>query len=385
MLPRLDVTSKVTAALRRAPVVLLLGPRQCGKTTLARTLVDQRSVSYFDLESPDDLSRMSEPMTALSPLRGLCVIDEVQRLPDLFPVLRVLADRTPCAARFLVLGSASPAMLRQSSESLAGRVEIVELGPLTLGECGGARLDTRWLRGGYPRAVLARSTRDASAWMANFITTLIERDLPSLDSRLASGLIRRMWTMFAHYHGQTVSYSSIASSLGIPASTVRHHLDLMSGLLVIRQLKPWFENLGKRQVKSPRLYFRDTGMLHSLLGIDSPKSLLSNPRCGASWETLVIEELLARVPHSDAYWWSTHQGAEIDLVLFQKGRRFGVEIKRADAAAVTPSIRIAKETLGLSQVTIVNTGEKSYPLARGIKVVAIRDLIRDPSCILKPG
>ncbi|MSR28724.1 MAG: ATP-binding protein [Phycisphaerales bacterium] len=382
MIDRIDATARIHAALRRAQIVLLLGPRQCGKTTLARTFVASDSSAYFDLESPDALARMSQPMTALTPLRGTVVIDEVQRLPDLFPLLRVLADRKPLPARFLVLGSASPELLRQSSESLAGRVEIVQLGSFTLAECGAGRLDKRWSRGGFPRAFLARNADDSTTWMTNFISTLIERDLPFYDARLAPGLVRRMWTMFAHYHGQTTNYSSIASSLGTPTSTVRHHLDLLTGLLVVRQIQPWFENIGKRQVKSPRLYFRDTGMLHSLLGIDSTKALLSHPRCGASWEGLVVEELLTRVPHSHAYWWSTQQGAEIDLVLFHKGKRFGVEVKRADAATVTPSIRIAKEALGLKQVTIVHPGEKNYPLAKGIKAVGIEEVIRDPACVL---
>ena len=381
MLDRTNATSQIRAALRRAQIVLLLGPRQCGKTTLAQTFVGSGSGAYFDLESPDDLARMSQPMTALAPLRGTVVIDEVQRIPDLFPLLRVLADRKPLPARFLVLGSASPEMLRQSSESLAGRVEIVQLGSFTLAECGANTLDKRWSRGGFPRAFLSRSADDSTVWMTNFISTLIERDLPFYDARLASGLVRRMWTMFAHYHGQTTNYSSIASSLGTPASTVRHHLDLLSGLLLVRQLQPWFENIGKRQVKSPRLYFRDTGMLHSLLGIHSTKSLLSHPRCGASWEGLIVEEILTRVPHSDAYWWSTQQGAEIDLVLFHKGKRFGVEVKRADAPTVTPSIRIAKEALGLKQITIVHPGAKSYPLAKGIKAVGIDELIRTPTCV----
>jgi uncharacterized protein len=381
MLDRPDALSRVTTALRRAQVVLVLGPRQSGKTTLARGFVKPDSPNYFDLESPSDAARLAEPMTALGKLKGTVVIDEIQRRPELFPALRVLADRKPLPARFLVLGSAAPELLRQSSESLAGRVEQVELGPFTLAECGAAKMESRWLRGGFPRSFLARSAADSAAWREDFLSALIERDLPAYDTRLAPAMLCRLWTMFAHHHGQTANLSQIAAGLGIATATVRHHLDLLTGLFVARALSPWFENVGKRQVKSPRLYFRDSGLLHTLLGIDSMKALLSNPRCGASWEGLVIEEILARTPHQDAYWWSTHQGAEIDLVLFSRGKRFGVEIKRADAPAVTPSMRIAKETLGLARISVVTPGAKSYDLAKDMRVVAIDDLIADPRCV----
>lgn len=383
MLERTEALSSIRTGLRRSQVVLLLGPRQCGKTTLARSILSQHHSNYFDLESPADLARLSQPMTALAGLRGTVVIDEVQRLPELFPVLRVLADRKPLPARFLVLGSASAQMLRQSSESLAGRVEIVELGSFTLAECGAEALDKRWLRGGFARSFLARTAADSVAWRESFLSTLIERDLPFYDSRLHAPTVRKMWTMFAHYHGQTMNYASIASSLGVQSATVRHHLDLLTGLLVIRQLQPWFGNVAKRQIKSPRLYVRDTGVLHSLLGIDSAKALLSNPRCGASWEGLVIEEILSRTPHTDAYWWSTHQGAEIDLVLFHKGRRYGVEVKRADAPGITPSMRIAHETLGLTRISVIAPTERSYSLSKDVRVVAIDELVCDPEIVLQ--
>jgi uncharacterized protein len=382
MLDRPDALSRVKTALRRSQVVLVLGPRQSGKTTLARGFVKPDSPNYFDLESPSDAARLAEPMTALEKLKGTVVIDEIQRRPELFPALRVLADRKPLPARFLVLGSAAPELLRQSSESLAGRVERVELGPFTLAECGAAKLEARWLRGGFPRSFLARSAADSAAWREDFLSALIERDLPAYDTRLAPAMLRRLWTMFAHHHGQTANLSQIAAGLGIATATVRHHLDLLTGLFVARALSPWFENVGKRQVKSPRLYFRDSGLLHTLLGIDSMKALLSNPRCGASWEGLVIEEILARTPHQDAYWWSTHQGAEIDLILFNRGKRYGVEVKRADAPAVTPSMRIAKETLGLARISVVTPSEKSYDLAKDMRVVAIDDLVADPRCVI---
>ncbi len=382
MLDRSQTISRVTAALRRSQVVLLFGPRQAGKTTLARGFVKPDSPNYFDLETPADAARLAEPMIALARLKGTVIIDEIQRRPELFPALRVLADRKPLPARFLVLGSAAPELLRQSSESLAGRLETIQLGPFTNTECGLAQLDRRWLRGGFPRSFLARSAADSSAWRESFLSALIERDLPAYDSRLAPALLRRLWTMFAHHHGQTMNVSQVAAGLGIASSTVRHHLDLLAGLLIARTLAPWFENVGKRQVKSPRLYFRDTGLLHTLLGIGTMKELLSNPRCGASWEGLVIEEILARTPHKDAYWWSTHQGAEIDLVLFHRGKRYGVEVKRADAPGITPSMRSAKEALGLARVSVVTPGERSYDLAKDVRVISIGDLVADPSSVV---
>ena len=382
MLDRSDALSRVTTALRRSQVVLVLGPRQSGKTTLARGVVKPDSPNYFDLESPSDAARLAEPMTALGKLRGTVVIDEIQRRPELFPALRVLADRKPLPARFLVLGSAAPELLRQSFASLAGRVERVELGPFTLAECGAAKLEARWLRGGFPRSFLARSAADSAAWREDFLSALIERDLAAYDTRLAPAMLRRLWTMFAHHHGQTANISQIAAGLGIASATVRRHLDLLTGLFVARTLQPWFENVGKRQVKSPRLYFRDTGLLHTLLGIGTLKDLLSNPRCGASWEGLVIEEILARTPHQDAYWWSTHQGAEIDLVLFHRGKRYGVEVKRADAPGITPSMRSAKDALGLARISVVTPGERTYDLAKDVRVVAIGDLVADPSIVV---
>jgi predicted AAA+ superfamily ATPase len=315
------------------------------------------------------------------------VIDEVQRRPEIFPVLRVLADRRPRPARFLVLGSASPEMLRQSSESLAGRVAMVELTPFTLGECGGnARgrewLERRWIRGGFPRSFIARSMADSLAWRRDFLATLIERDLPFHESRLPSKTVRRLWTMLAHHHGQVVNHAAVSSSLGISAVTLRRHLDLLSGLLVVRQLQPWFENVAKRQVKSPRLYVRDTGLLHSLLDIQDDRSLLSNPRCGASWEGMAIEEILARTPHSEAYWWSTHQGAELDLLLFHKGKRYGVEIKRTDAPTVTPSMRSALECLSLERITVIAPVDRGWTLSDQVSVVGMEELVRKPGVVV---
>jgi len=383
MIRRPDALGSIRSSLRRAPITLLLGPRQCGKTTLARMVLPASATNYFDLESPSDLARLQEPMAALAPLRGTIVIDEVQRRPDLFPVLRVLADRRPRRSRFLILGSASPEMLRQSSESLAGRIEVVELGTLTMQECGIGTVARRWLRGGFPRSFLARSMQDSIAWRSSFLAALIERDLPFYQSRLPSPTVWRLWTMLAHHHGQVVNHAAVSSSLGISVPTLRNHMDFLEGLLITRQLQPWFENIGKRQVKSPRIYFRDSGLAHSLLGIDSERSLLSNPRCGASWEGLAVEEILARAPHTDAYWWSTHQGAELDLLLFRGDRRYGVEVKRTDAPSITPSIRIALKTLDLRRLTVVAPVERSYHLSKEVHVLSMEDLVRDPGTVVR--
>ena len=378
MLDRPALTMELRRGLRDFPVVALVGPRQCGKTTMARGIVHPRSSGYFDLESPADALRLSEPMAALTALNGTIVIDEVQRAPDLFPVLRVLADERPLRRRLLVLGSASPRLLRQTSESLAGRVRVIEMGGFDLGECGTRKLDRRWLRGGFPRAFLARTDRAAFEWLDEFVRSVVERDLPFMDSRMPAAELRRLLSMLAHYHGQTLNTSDVASSLGVARETVRRYVDLLVGLFHLRQLQPWFENLGKRQVKSGRLFFRDTGVLHAVMGIRSRGDLLLHPRLGASWEGFAIEEVLRHVPHDEAYWWSTHQGAEMDLLLFRKGRRFGVEVKRADAPQLTSSIRAAIRDLKLDGVTIVAPITKPYAVNVNVRVTSLEQVVGDP-------
>lgn len=372
MIKRPKALSAVRAALRRSRVVALIGPRQCGKTTLARTLVDARSANYFDLEDPASLARLAEPMTALTPLKGVIVIDEIQRRPDLFPVLRVLADRRPLRARFLILGSASPELLRQSSESLAGRLETVELSGFSPDEVGQGAVDRLWLRGGYPRSYLARSADDSLLWRRQFIQTFLERDIPLSGSRVAPTALLRFWTMLAHYHGQIWNAAEPARSLGISEPTVRHYLDLLSGLFMVRQLPPWHENLSKRQVKAPKVYVRDTGLLHQLLGLRTASELLAHPKAGASWEGFVVEETLRRVQPEQAYFWATHQGAELDLLLIKRGRKHGVEIKREDAPRMTPSMRIALEDLGLESLTVVYPGSRAYKIASEVSVVPLQ-------------
>lgn len=375
MIDRIIDRGLVSRAVKRSRVVALLGPRQCGKTTLAREFVRVDSPNYFDLEDPAGLARLSEPETALRPLRGLVVIDEVQRRPELFPLLRVLADRRPLPARFLILGSASPELLRQSSETLAGRMETVPLEGFRLADVGAARQGRHWLRGGFPRSFIARSEADSLAWRRQFVQTFLERDIPQLGVQVPASALRRFWHMLAHHHGQIWNAAEFARSLGFGEATARRYLDLLSGVFMVRQLPPWFENLGKRQVKSPKIYVRDSGLLHSLLGITSRQALEMHPKIGASWEGYAIEEVLKAMQPDEAYFWATHQGAELDLLLFKNGRRIGVECKRADSPTLTPSMRIAIADLKLDRLQVVYPGTRSYSLAAGVDVVPLGDFV----------
>jgi len=376
ILPRPNLAAAVRAALRRGRVVGLVGPRQSGKTTLARTLVPAGSANYFDLEDPADLARLAEPLTALQPLRGTVVIDEIQRKPDLFPILRVLADRRPIPARFLVLGSASPGLLRQSSESLAGRLEIVEVGGFELAELGAGVLDRHWRRGGFPRSYLARTEADSWTWRRQFVQTFLERDVPQLGIGIAAPALLRFWIMAAHYHGQVWNHAEPARSLGVSEMTVRRYLDALTGVFMMRQLQPWHENLGKRQIKSPKIYVRDSGLLHQLLGIRTAADLLRHPKLGASWEGYVLEQVLSGLSPDGAYFWGTHGGAELDLLLFRKGRRYGVEIKRADAPRITPSMRSALDDLKLHRLAVIYPGPRRYTVAPGVTAVPVHTIAR---------
>jgi len=369
LIDRPDLTTYVRNALGRSRAVGLIGPRQVGKTTLARSFLPPGSPNYFDLEDPLDLERMAQPMTAIEPLRGLVVIDEVQRRPDLFPVLRVLIDREGSPARFLILGSASPALLRQSSESLTGRLEIVEMAGLSVPEVGVQHMDKLWLRGGFPLSFLAETDADSSSWREGFIRLTVERDLPGLGLGAPATAVRRFWGMVAHYHGQVWSCAEPARSLGVSESTVRRYLDFLTDAYLVRQLQPWFENIGKRQVKSPKVYVRDSGLLHSLLGLRSKAEQLAHPKLGASWEGFLLEQVLQLAQPDEAHFWATHQGAELDLLMFKHGRRVGVEFKRADAPKLTPSMRIALDDLHLDRLIVIYPGNKSYPLAANVKVV----------------
>ncbi len=383
MIDREHWLDAIRRGLRRAPVVALVGPRQCGKTTLARKIVPASGAHYFDLEDPRSIERLSEPMTALERLRGVVVIDEVQRRPELFPILRVLVDRRPLPARFLVLGSAAPELLRQTTESLAGRVEIIALGGFTLDEVGAAALDKHWLRGGFPRAFLARSEADSVSWRAQMIQTFLERDVPQLGVRIPATTLRRFWTMVAHYHGGVWSNAEPARSLGMSEPSVRRYLDLLAGLYMVRLLSPWHENLSKRQVKSPKVYVRDSGLLHELLGIRSEAELLGHPKLGASFEGYAIEQTLRVVAPDEAYFWATHQGAELDLFMRKGGKRIGIEVKRQDAPSLSASMRIALEDLKLDRLVVLYPGDTAYQLADRVEVVPLSALAAgDPGVLL---
>ena len=383
MLARVGRLADLHAALKRSRVVALVGPRQVGKTTLAQSILPAGSAAYFDLEDPRALARLSEPMTALEPLRGVVVIDEVQRRPDLFPIIRVLADRRPLRARFLILGSASPELLRQSSESLAGRMETVALTGFALDEVGPGALNKLWRRGGFPRAHLARSEHASLVWRQQFIQTFLERDLPQLGITVPAATMLRFWTMLAHYHGNIWNAAEAARSLGTSEPTARRYLDLLSGLYVIRQLQPWHENLKKRQVKAPKVYVRDSGLLHALLGLERDRDIAAHPKAGASWEGFAIEEVLRLVKHDAAHFWATHTGAELDLLLVKGNKRFGVEVKYQDAPRVTPSMRIALADLRLDHLTVLYPGDQRYSLDRRITVVPLAALANDPGGVYR--
>src|ERR1043166_2675693 len=353
MIVRQTDSGRVRAALRRSRIVALLGPRQCGKTTLARQLVPADSLNYFDLEDPQSVARLAEPGLALRPLRGLVIIDEIQRRPDLFPLLRVLADRRPLRARFLILGSASPDLLTQSSETLAGRLETIPLEGFRLADLGIRSQGRHWLRGGFPLSYAARSENDSITWRRQFLQTFLERDIPQLGVEVPAAALRRFWNMLAHYHAQTWNGAELARALAVSESTVRRYLDLLTGVFMLRQLPPWFENISKRQVKAPKGYVRDSGLLHALLGIAHRRDLENHPKVGASWEGYAIEEVLKALRPDDAYYWATHQGAELDLLLFKRGRRVGIECKRTDAPKLTPSMRIALKELKLLRLLVV--------------------------------
>lgn len=372
---RSRLRGKIAAALERARGAVLVGPRQVGKTTLARSFVPAGSPAFFDLEDPRVEAQFQAPLLTLEPLRGLVVIDEVQRAPELFKVLRVLMDRDPPPARFLLLGSASPGLLRQSSESLAGRVEVIEIGGFALDEAGRGVLDRLWLRGGYPRSYLAPDEADSRAWRDAFIRLFLERDLPQLGINVPPPAMRRFWTMLAHVSGQVWNAAEPARSLGVNESTVRRHLDWLTQTFMVRQLQPWFENLGKRQVKSPKIYFRDTGLLHALLGIADAAALAAHPKSGASWEAFALEQVLQIAGPDEAWFWATHAGAEVDLLMVKDGRRVGIKFKRTDAPRLTPSMRIALRDLRLDALYAVYPGERRYLLSEGIEAVPLSALL----------
>lgn len=371
MIERPSYISEIQAALQRSRIVALIGPRQSGKTTLAQMFISSDSVNYFDLEDPVSLTRLEEPMTALCDLTGLVVIDEIQRRPDLFLILRVLADRQPLQARFLILGSTSPDLVRKASESLAGRLETISISGFSLSEVGQEKLNQHWLRGGFPPSYLAANDVDSQIWRKNFIQTFLERDLPQWGIQISAVTLMRFWTMMAHYHGQTWNAAEASRSFGVSDMTVRRYLDILESVFMIRVLQPWYANIHKRQVKSPKIYFRNSGLLHSLLGIYSELDLYTHPKIGASWEGYAIEEIIKAMRPDETYFWGTHNGAELDLLLLKDGKRIGVECKRKDAPHLTPSMKIAVEDLQLDKLMVFYPGEKNYPLAERIDVIPL--------------
>jgi len=375
--------SEVKRLLRIHPVAAILGPRQCGKTTLARQLSANRSaITYFDLEDETDLARLETPKLALESLRGWVVIDEVQRRPRLFETLRVLADRRPLPARFLILGSASRELIHQSSESLAGRIGFLELPPFTAQEVKASQRDTLWLRGGFPPSFLARSPADSRQWRKDYIGTFLERDIPALGFRIPAAAMRRFWTMLAHYHGQVFNASEIGNSLRLSDDTVRRYLDLLTGTFMIRRLSPWFENLGKRQVKSPKIYFRDSGLLHALLGVWDEATLRTHPKIGASWEGWALEEIIRahRATPEETYFWATHNEAELDLMILQDNVRIGYEFKYTDAPRLTPSMRIALHDLKLDSLRVIYPGRQNFPLGDRVQAMGLDTfLLKNPT------
>jgi predicted AAA+ superfamily ATPase len=374
MVARGAYLAELGSAVRRSPVTALLGPRQCGKTTLARAFGVSRRTTYFDLESVPDRQRLQNPELTLGSLKGLVVLDEIQAMPELFAVLRVLVDRRPSARRFLILGSASPVLIEGVSETLAGRVEFIELAGFDLNETGPRSLDALWLRGGFPRSFLARRDADSVAWREGFVQTFLQRDIPQFGITLAAPTLRRFWTMLAHYHGQTWNSSELARSMGVSDKTVRAWLDILTGTFMVRQLQPWFENIGKRQVKAPKVYLRDSGLLHTLLNLPDRHALLGHPRVGASWEGFALEQVLRTLRPSDAYYWATHNGAELDLLFTHRGRRYGVEFKFNEAPTRTKSMGVAIESLGLRHLWIVYPGAEKFPIEPRLSAWPLREV-----------
>jgi hypothetical protein len=383
MIERPTLTHHIQSALQRSRVVALVGPRQSGKTTLARTFLPTDSLNYFDLEDPTSQVRLEQPLTALRDLTGLVVIDEIQRRSDLFPLLRVLADRQPLPAQFLILGSASPSLRRSASESLAGRLETIQVSPFSLAEIGADALSRHWLRGGFPLSFLAGSEENSLAWRKNFIQSFLERDLPQWGIQIPAGTLLRFWTMLAHYHGQTWNAAEAASSFGVSQVTVRRYLDILESVYMLRVLQPWHANLQKRQVKSPKIYFRDPGLLHYLLGIRSERDLYTHPKTGASWEGYAIEESIKALNPDEVYFWATHNGAELDLLLLKNGRRIGVECKRVDAPRLAPAMLIALKDLELDLLLVLYPGQLAFPLHEKVQAFPLSSLADSPTRLLE--
>jgi hypothetical protein len=374
MILRPHALNRVLNVFRIHPIATLLGPRQCGKTTLAKMIAEREHTTYFDLENPVDVRRLSAPMRTLEPLSGLVVIDEVQRQPALFELLRVLVDRPQNQARFLLLGSASPRLVKDVSESLAGRIGFVDLSGFDLREVGPENRDLLWIRGGFPRSFLAPDDSAATIWREDFIRTFLERDIPQFGITIPAETLRRFWTMIAHYHGQVWNAAEFARSLGTSENTARRYLDILAGAYMVRILPPWFENISKRQVKAPKIYIRDSGILHTLLQLPTLPDVQGHPKLGTSWEGFALEQVLALLETRDTYFWATHSGAELDLLVMIGGKRHGFEFKYSDAPGRTRSMSVAIQDLNLEHLWVLYPGNQDYSLEEKISVTPVSSL-----------
>lgn len=375
MVPRKRYSEQISKVIKRSPITALLGPRQCGKTTLARQIAGEMPSTYFDLESQADRRKFQNPELMLSALSGLVIIDEIQLMPELFPALRVITDKPENQCRFLILGSASPHLIRNTSETLAGRVEFVDLTGFDIHEIGPANWQTLWNRGGFPRSYLAAGDQDSFAWREGFIRTFLQRDIPQLGITISSAAIQKFWTMLAHYHGQVWNASQIAASMGVNDKTIRSYQEILTETYMIRQLPPWFENISKRQVKSPKMFFRDTGLLHALLGLENTLAVTGHPQAGASWEGFAMEQVLQTLRPAQAYFWATYSHAELDLFLIHNGRRYGFEFKFNEAPSTSKSMRIALDSLHLEKLLIIYPGKDLYPVDKEITVCPVEKVL----------
>ncbi len=375
MIPRTDYLRKIQTAMGRAKITALLGPRQCGKTTLAKEISRKAGAHFLDMESPADRAKIQNPELYLDSLDGLVIIDEIQLYPELFPVLRVVSDRKQSNGTFLILGSASPQLVKNASESLAGRVEFIDLQGFNLLETGSDEWEKLWQRGGYPLSFLAKNDIDSNAWREGFVRTFLQRDIPQLGINIPSATLRRFWTMLAHSHGQILNKSQLAGSMGISHTTIQSYIDILTATYMIRPLQPWFSNMKKRQVKSPKIYFTDTGLLHHLLGIKNREDLLGHPIRGTSWESFAMEQILRNFSIPEPYFWSTFSGAEIDLLIMEGNKRIGIEFKTSETPKTTKSMHSAIRDLNLEKISIIYPGKESYPIHEKIEVCSLNSFL----------
>lgn len=379
MKDRPEVLLSIERYFKSHPIVAILGPRQCGKTTVARMFCKKEKnfplANYFDLDSSLDLQRLENPMLALKPLKGLIVIDEIQHLPELFRYLRVLVDEENLEQKYLILGSASRDLVQKSSESLAGRIFYLELSPFSYKEA--KNLDRLWILGGFPRSYLAKTEEESFDWRSAYIRTFLEQDIPNLGIKIPPISLRRFWIMLAHYHGNIFNASELGRSFGASDLTMRKYLDILTATFMVRQLPPWYANLKKRQVKAPKIFFRDSGILHTLLMVPDKQALYVHPKLGASWEGFAIEEVIQakRAQPEECFFWSTYSDAEIDLLIYQNGKLTGFECKYMDAPKMTKSMQIALKDLKLEHLYVVYPGEKDYALSESVTVVGLNNFL----------